>query len=153
MAARRIAPVRMERRVQRGLESLTRPQSLAMFIALLNEKRIPEAVGAALRFESGVPILSADGRVARLEFFEACGLDWETLLVGAQAATFADVPFYGWSWKSLEELASHGSERAAELVLELAQRADKESHSRYAGALTGFLPPAPSGRRRLLQGQ
>ena len=128
-----------------GAESLTRPQSLAMFIALLNEKRIPEAVGAALRFESGVPILSADGRVARLEFFEACGLDWETLLVGAQAATFADVPFYGWSWKSLEELASHGSERAAELVLELAQHADKESHSRYAGALTGFLPPRPAG--------
>ncbi len=131
-----------------GAESLTRPQSLAMFIALLNEKRIPEAVGAALRFESGVPILSADGRVARLEFFEACGLDWETLLVGAQAATFADVPFYGWSWKREKpprNWPTHGSERAAELVLELAQHADKESHSRYAGALTGFLPPRPAG--------
>ncbi len=124
-----------------GSDSLSQPQSLAFFMALLNENRIAEAVGAAVNLQSENPIVTRDGKVdARIAFLKKCGLDWETILAGA--ALESELSGRGFLRDSpyLPELAIFGSERAAGLLLEMARRSKPDMRETYVRALAAFIP-------------
>ena len=66
-----------------GSELLSYPRSIAIFMALMNERRIPEALGAAFYVQGDQPLI-AGNTDARIEFLRTCGVDWETAFVGAE---------------------------------------------------------------------
>ncbi|HEY3663914.1 MAG TPA: hypothetical protein VGL24_12250, partial [Chthoniobacterales bacterium] len=124
-----------------GSDSLLQPQSLAFFMALLNENRIAEAVGAASHLQSDKPIVTRDGTVdARIAFLKKCGLDWEAILAGAQLESELSGRVFRDDSHCLEELATFGSERSATFLLEMARRSKPDMRSSYALALTAFVP-------------
>lgn len=120
-----------------GADSLAVPQSVAVFIALLRERKIAEAIGASLDV-TGRDLLVAgrDEKNVRIEFLKRCGFEWESVLAGAQldaeleSGGFGapDLPF-------INELAAYGSDRAASLLEQLARRADGRGRIWYARAL------------------
>ena len=71
-----------------GREALQEPKSVLMLMLLLQQRRLPEALGAALEIpengSSGQPLWPEhDCRRRLLEYF---GLDWETVYLGGQAS-------------------------------------------------------------------
>lgn len=123
-----------------GSDSLSDPQSIGIFLALLNEGRTAEAVGAALAMQSEEPLVTAgETKDARIEFLKKCGLDWEALLAGAQIEAdrrnshSSHAPY-------LQELAAFGSEHAALLLMQMLGRAPAAMRAEYAEALATFIP-------------
>ena len=125
-----------------GSESFSNPQSIGIFMALLVEGRLPEAVGATVKIQSERPLASADGQKdVRLEFLRKCGIDWEEVFAGAQVES--DLHSINWSTPYLQALAAFGSERAASLLSQMAAIAKPEMREAYANALSAFIPTDP----------
>jgi hypothetical protein len=122
-----------------GSEMLEEPQSIALLMALLRERRIAEAVGASLQVAGEESLVfGKEERNVRIEFLSRCGLDWESLLAGALVDTEVTWPPLVGRLPHLRELASYGSDRAAALLMQLALRAkslDQEFYIRALGAL------------------
>jgi|GEM_PF-3916280 len=99
-----------------GSEALQQPKSLLTLMILLQQRRLPEALGAALEIpetgELGKPLWpERDCRRRLLEYF---GLDWEAVFVGGLLVnpfrfSFAD-PFSG-------RVATSGSPRGVHLLV------------------------------------
>jgi hypothetical protein len=124
-----------------GSDSLREPQSLGTFIALLNDDRIAEAVGAAIYVEGDRLLISADQRHnARVEFLKRCGLDWEMIFAGTQLVSELERSRGGGPNSCLSELAAFGSDRAARLIMEMARRSERNYRATYAQALVTFIP-------------
>jgi hypothetical protein len=125
------------------------PRSLAVFMSLLHERRLAEAVGASLLVAGDQLLVGGEDKLdVRIEFLEACGLDWETILAGAQtdaecrqsyhnADLFAREPL-------LTALAGYGSGRTALLLAEMARRAKPDRQEAYANALTALVEKNPA---------
>jgi hypothetical protein len=125
-----------------GSDSFSNPQSIGIFMALLAEGRLPEAVGATVNIQSERPLASADGQKdVRLEFLRKCGIDWEEVFAGAQVES--DLHSISWSTPYLQALAAFGSERAASLVSQMAVISKPEMREAYANALSAFFPTDP----------
>lgn len=80
-------------------------QSTVVFMALLRERRIAEAVGAGFRVPSVPKWLQKKGTLSekwRIDFLKFCGLDWEGELLASEL---------------VEVLVVNGSERAAKAYL------------------------------------
>ena len=122
-----------------GSDSLHSPQSLGLFLALLGERRIPEAIGAAVKLRANHGLV-AGGADVRITFLEKCGLDWDSLFAGALLNLEEDGFLGTFQAAYLSELGAYGSEKGAALVAELAVRAKPEVQEDYARALTAFLP-------------
>jgi ubiquitin len=120
-----------------GNELLSHPQSLTVFMALLNEHRLAEAVGAALYIKGYMPPM-AHGIDLRIAFLEKCGLDWELIFAGAQLDSENHLSSR-WHPADLQALAYYGSDRAASLVVEMAQRAEPQTREQYAASLAAFI--------------
>ena len=127
-----------------GAGSLGEPQSIGEFMALLQERRLDEAVGAAIRMATERPVRVGDKNPsARIQFLKKCGLDWEAILAGSLLKV-DDSEFPGlWYTPSLTELAAYGSERSLAFISELALRANPRERREYTYALMAFLPPDP----------
>ena len=124
-----------------GSDSLERPQAIGLLIALLQEGRIREAIGAAVHLQSDRPLISADGRQnARIEFLKRCGLDWESLMAGARIDSDLGLSYAGWNAATLQEMAAFGSDRAAALIVQMSRRAPREQREPYARALATLVP-------------
>ena len=121
-------------------ELLSEPKALGIFLALLTENRLLEAVGAAVNLTSDRPLTTDGGeRNVRIEFLQKCGLDWETVFVGA-VAELEDAHAFGlYRQPFLDEIAAYGSERAALLLVHLARRSKGEMRVAYARALSDFI--------------
>lgn len=125
-----------------GSSSLGIPQSIALFMVLLQEGRLAEAVGAVLQMGgSTVPVGVSDAKSIRIIFLQKCGLDWERLMVGAALRW----DFLSGDSPLLRELAGFGSERTALLLLQEAARAEPSDRETYARVLTAFLPEGVGG--------
>lgn len=120
-----------------GHQFLSDPQSLTIFMALLRERSIAEAVGAAIYIQGDTPLTTRDIDV-RIEFLEKCGVDWELVFAGAQLNSENHVP-PSWHKTYLRALAKYGSDRAASLVVKMAQRAKPEMREQYAASLAAFI--------------
>ncbi len=132
-----------------GSDSFRGPSSLGIFMSLLHERRLAEAVGASLLF-SGDQLLTGDEDKldVRIEFLEVCGLDWEGILGGAQTDAellrpYVHVDLLGRELL-LTELAGYGSERTALLLAELARRAKPDRQEAYANALCALVENNPA---------
>ena len=122
-----------------GSDSLYHPRSISIFMALLREHQTAEAVGAALRMNGREPLTNeTNGESVRIEFLKKCGLDWESLLVGAQLdLELKDGnPFED---EYVRELAAYGSDHAAQLVAKMALRAQRNKREQYTAALAAFV--------------
>jgi hypothetical protein len=123
-----------------GSELLSEPKSLGIFMALIHERRIEEAVGAAVRVCSAKPLAAGDTDV-RIEFWRRCGLDWEALLAGMQVdRELGGSELATWQNPSLRELAGYGSDHAAALITMMARRAKPAMRATYANAISAFIP-------------
>ncbi len=74
-----------------GYQSMSIPLSWARWLALVRERRLPVAVSAALELQKDWNRLSHeddDLLKVRGDFFQACGLDSEKLIVGPLASAF-----------------------------------------------------------------
>ena len=123
-----------------GSDFLFNPQSIGIFMVLLREHRLPEAVRAAMELESETILLAGEAKDGvRIAFLAKCGLDWESLLGGAlldseNAGHFGAAPN-----PYLQELSAYGSDKAATLVTKLAQRAKPSFRADFAEALAAFI--------------
>lgn len=93
-----------------GHEELYDPQSLLVFMALVRERRLPEAVGAAVR----LPGLKMgenwpQGRQIAIRFLTLCGLDWQEVFCGGLIE--ASAPFRSLDFGNA--LAADGGDRVA----------------------------------------
>lgn len=115
--------------------------AVAMFMALLAEGRVPEAFGVAVEMQIE-DILTSDEseKAARVAFLQKCGVDWETILAGAQIDAELNSNRMGGYVPYLRLLALFGSERAATLLTQMAARAKPPMHDSYAYTLSAFLP-------------
>jgi len=129
-----------------GNELLSHPQSLTLFMALLHERRIAEAVGAALYIKGYMPPM-AHGIDLRIAFLEKCGLDWELIFAGAQLDSENHLSSR-WHPADLQALGYYGSDRAASLVVEMAQRAEPQTREQYAASLATFITRDNNNRVR-----
>ena len=129
-----------------GYELLSYPQSLTVFMALLHERRIAEAVGAALYVKGHMPPM-AHGIDLRIAFLEKCGLEWELIFAGAQLDSENHYSSW-WHPADLPVLAYYGSDRAASLVVEMAQRAEPQTRAQYAALLAAFITRDNNNRVR-----
>jgi hypothetical protein len=128
-----------------GSESLGGPRSLAVFMSLLHERRLPEAVGASLLVSGDRPLTVGDDNLdVRIEFLEACGLDWERMLAGAQTEKEYGESYFAFRNPLLAELAGYGSERAALLLADLARHVKPDRWQAYAYALAALVENNPS---------
>jgi hypothetical protein len=115
-----------------GYERLSDPQSLTIFMALMHERRLAEAIGAAVYIKGHEPFTTRDIDI-RIEFLEKCGVDWELVFAGAQLDS------ENWNKANLRALAKYRSDRAASLIVQLAQRARPELRAAYAASLATFI--------------
>jgi len=120
-----------------GYELLSDPQSLTIFMALFRERRIAEAIGAAIYIQDHFRRLSLDIDV-RIEFLKKYGVDWELVFAGAQLDYENPVP-PRWHGEYLGALAKYGSNRAASLVVKMAKRGKDNTRAQYAAALATFF--------------
>ncbi len=121
-----------------GSEFLFDPQSLTVFMALLHGRGIAEAIGAAVYIRGYKPLTTRDIDV-RIEFLEKCGVDWELVLAGAQLDSELNRVPTSWHKGYLRALARYGSDRAAALVVKMAQRGKAKMRQQYADALAAFI--------------
>jgi hypothetical protein len=123
-----------------GSDFLFITQSTGIFMVLLSEHRIPEAVRAAIEMDiETIPFASEAKDDVRIMFLNKCGLDWESIFAGALLDSEEEGRFGVWSNPFLTELAAYGSNKAAKMVASLAQRAKPDLRENYAEALAAFL--------------
>ncbi len=134
-----------------GSELLSEPRSVAIFMALLSERRIPEALGAALYVRSDKPLITGDTDV-RIEFLRICGVDWETVLAGAEIETERSGVWATYSNPILKELAGFGSDHAATLVGMMARQAKPDLRATYAHAISAFMTEGSLAQLRFING-
>src|SRR6266487_72145 len=120
-----------------GQELLSDPQSVTIFMALVRERRIAEAIGAATYIQDHIGLTTRDIDI-RIEFLEKCGVDWESVFDGAQLDAENHVP-PSWHGEYLRALAKYGSDRAASLVVKMAKRGKDSTRAQYAPALAAFF--------------
>lgn len=118
------------------------PKFFGMFVSLLHDRRLAEAVGACLALPAtSMPWDNLHG--SRIEFLKMCGIDWEQVLAGAEVDHDAGGQLYGVyngrRHQFLRELATYGSERAARLVGQLASVEKPNLRGDYIQALGAFL--------------
>ena len=95
-------------------------QPMGIWMALLAERRFPEAVGAAM-------LLQHNEEEMIVEFLKLCGLDWEKIFLGALAS---DTEHNRWRGRLsagalhgfLRTIAAQGSEQCVPLLMELSRR-------------------------------
>ena len=101
-----------------GMRMLIAPQSRALFLACIQERKFDAALGAVCAIRGSdlmtLPSLADDG-AARRKFITLCGLDWETLYAGALAEPRPNV---NGDW--IGSLARFGTERSARLLAGMA---------------------------------
>ena len=66
-----------------GSDLVSDPRSIGILMALLTERRMPEALGAALYVRSDKPLATGDSDM-RIELLRQFGVDWESALAGAE---------------------------------------------------------------------
>jgi hypothetical protein len=132
-----------------GITDIEDAQDIAVLLMLLRERKLEEAMGAALRVvgtegSTSSPEATAGSVVA---LFEACGLDWETIFAGGQAAN----ELRGWDFGStrpyLAALANYGSERSGLLLNQLAHLAKPEARGAYVAAFGSCIETAANRRK------
>lgn len=124
-----------------GSASFRAPNSHAVLLSLLQEKRYPEAVGAALGLEQGD---FSGSEFDAQEFLSLCTPDWEPIVAGALAENILGNPetrSLGDSQNLLRMLGRHGSKKSADRLIELAELADGPTRPDYVKTLGIFLGP------------
>lgn len=125
-----------------GREMLAGPQSRALFLACLQDRKFETALGAVCAITGShiltLPILQDDG-AARRKFVTWCGLDWETLFAGA----LVDRRWYGeGDWT--RSLARFGTERSARLLAGMAGMPPAANESAFLWAVGAFAGESQS---------
>ena len=121
-------------------------KDIATLLILLRERRLDEAVGAALRITrlTGADSPTNTTNSIVVELFKACGLDWETIFAGA----VADQEIQEWSTMNkpaiLKALGLHGSAKAGLLVNQLAHLAKPEDRTAYAELFNSWIETSPT---------
>lgn len=124
-----------------GSGSFRAPNSHAVFLSLLQEKRYGEAAGAALALEQGDfggPAFDAQ------EFLSLCTPDWEAIAAGGLVENIFGDPenrFYQNRQNLLIMLGAHGGDRSADWLIELAGSADANTQADCIKTLGAFLGP------------
>lgn len=132
-----------------GITDMEDAHDIAMLLMLLRERRMNEAIGAALRVAGTQGSTSSPQDLAKpvIDLLERCGLSWEEIFAGGQVENEAR----GWEEESrhpyLDALASHGSERAAPLVKGLAHFAKPRQRAKYLATLGAWVETAPNLRK------
>ena len=134
-----------------GSELVTEPRSIAILMALLSERRMPEALGAAMLLRIDDPLITGDTNV-RVELLRKCGVDWEEVFAGAQIESERYDVFGSYYNPVLEELAGFGSDRAATFVGIMARQAKPALRQAYANAIAAFLTEGSTKHLRFSNG-
>lgn len=124
-------------------------QDMAILLMLLRERRLDEAIGAALRVAGMAGSVSAPEKLAGsiTELIEVCGLDWEVLFAGGQAANEVKGQF---EWREppyLEALTKYGSTRIGLLVNQLAALAKPDGRAAYVRIFSSWIETAPKRQK------
>jgi hypothetical protein len=124
-------------------------KDIAMLLMLLRERRLDEAIGAALRVAGAEGSTSSPEKIAGsiVELIEACGLDWEMIFAGGQAAKEVKGRWSGSSNPFLSALAKFGSERAGLLVNQLAHLSNRDARAAYIGAFATWIETTPKRQK------
>ena len=134
-----------------GSELVNEPRSVAIFMALLSEGRIPEALGAALYVRGDKALITGDTDV-RIEFLRVCGGDWEIVFAGAEIEAERFGPWGTYGDPVLKELAGFGSDHAATLVGMMARQAKPDLRVAYANAISAFMTEGSLAQLRFSNG-
>ena len=132
-----------------GYRSMGAPLTWTRWLVLVRERRLTEAVSAALELQKEWEHLSYeddDVLKVRGEFFQACGLDSEKLAVGLLASAFTERETSwgfagGGAGAQLRALASDGSEYGVRRVLQLVALAPHDRRLESVWALDVLLRP------------
>ena len=113
----------------------------ALVLALLKERKLSEAAGAALdlRLASRTTGLEeSETSDPTVDVLTALGLDWEKIAAGGQL-NLQGSPFDSSQAVFLNELSAFGTDRAASLMVLLAGQAEEKSRPEYASAIRVFI--------------
>lgn len=131
-----------------GITDISDAKDIAFLTILLRQRRLDEAIGAALQVVGTNGSTSSPKKIAGsiVELFEACGVDWETICAGAQV----DQEVKGWAFGRrnpyLDMLGTYGSDRAASLLNQMARLAKPELRPAYADVLNSLVGALPTAR-------
>jgi hypothetical protein len=120
-------------------------QDMAMLLMLLRERRLDEAIGAAMRVAGTEGSISSPEKIAGsiVQLIEACGLDWEMIFAGGQTASEVRGRWFGSKSPYLATLAKYGSAQAGLLVNQLARLAKPDTRAAYVGAFSSWIETDP----------
>ena len=120
-------------------------QDIAILLMLLRERRLDESIGAALRVAGTEGSVSSPEKVmgSVVELIEVCGLDWEMIVAGGQAANELRGGRFWGSNPYLAALTEYGSARVGLLVNQLAHLSKPDARAPYVGAFRTWIETAP----------
>lgn len=132
-----------------GITDVEDAQDMAMLLMLLRERRLDEAIGAALRVAGTEGSISSPETIAGsiVELVEACGLDWEMIFAGGQAANEVRGRWFGSKSPYLAALAKYGSAQAGFLVNQLAHLSKPDDRAAYVGAFGAWIETASTRQK------
>ncbi len=133
-----------------GVTDTEDAQNLAVLLMLLRERRLDEAVGAALRVVGTEGSTSSPEAIAGgiVQLLEACGVDWQTIFAGAQAERESrDYYMFGTGRPYVDALGTYGSESGALLVHQLARLAKPEGRASYVSLFDSWIEEADDLRK------
>jgi hypothetical protein len=128
-------------------------QAMTIWLALLQERRFPLAVGAAFRLNRSEPALEEPTSV---KFLKACRLDWEQLFIGALADEMVNADINRKTYAPTRRLPCHydeillktlglyGSEKSVPALMELSCLAPDARL--YWQTLAQFVRPSPEAK-------
>ena len=132
-----------------GITDTEDAQDVAVLLMLVRERKLDQAVGAALRVAGTEGSNSAPEVIAEsiVQLLEACGVDWETIFAGAQVQREAREYSFGTRRVFVEALGCHGSDAGARLVHQLAQFSKAEARAEYVKVFDSWIEPADHLRK------
>lgn len=133
-----------------GVTDTADAQNLAVLLMLLRERRLDEAVGAALSVAGTEGSTSSPEAIAGsiVQLLEACGVNWQSIFAGAQAEREIRDHYYSGSGRPLvEAIGTYGSETGALLVHQLARLAKPKARAAYVSAFNSWIESSDNFRK------
>ncbi len=124
-------------------------QDIAILLMLLRERRLDESIGAALRVAGTEGSVSSPEKVmgSVVELIEVCGLEWEMIFAGAQAANELRGARLWGSNPYLAALTKYRPARVGLLVNQLARLTNPETRATYVSAFAPWIETAPKRQK------
>lgn len=129
-----------------GLTMLTGPQDFLLFMGLLHERRLPEAIGGALMLDDSWPFGTSSAPRTfhiRRRLLQHCKLDWEAICVGG---LIGDEEENAGVSPLISQMAAEGSPRGLHLLATSVPFLKDSAFDSAIGALVLTLGKPPGSR-------